>query len=139
MTTAKTLTTKSLMEAFGVSHMTINAWRKGTASKHPLPVVETEGRAVLFKPADVKSWAKAHKVDVVAPAALVPGLVEASKPGPKAKAVVQKSALRTKAVSKPKTSLAKTIRRAMKPLPRPGEVGYKTPVPRSVRSASARA
>lgn len=139
MTTAKTLTTKSIMQAFAVSHMTVNSWRKGGASKDPLPTVETADRSVLFKPADVKAWAKANKVEIADASALVPGAVSTAKPGPKAKPVVKKSALRTKAVSKPSPKkLAKKIARAMKPLPRPGEAGYKEPVRKAVRSAPLR-
>jgi hypothetical protein len=136
MTTRNTITTKAVQQAFDVSHMTIHAWRKGSPSKEPLPVVETDSRAVLFKPAEVKRWAKAHKIDIVDAAALVPGAEHATKPGPKTKPVVKKSALRTKQVSKPSPrKLAKIIARAKKPLPRPGEAGYVAPISKGVDAA----
>jgi len=140
MTTSKTLSTKALMQAFAVSHMTINSWRKGSPSKEPLPVVATDDRSVLFKPAEVKRWAKAHKIEIFDADALIPGAVEAVKPGPKAKPVVKKSALRTKPASKPTArKLARVIARAMKPLPRPGEAGYKAPKGRATPGPRAAA
>ncbi|UNA00841.1 DNA-binding protein [Edwardsiella phage vB_EpM_ZHS] len=113
MTTRNTITTKAVQQAFNVSHMTIHAWRKGGPNKEPLPVVSSDSRAVLFKPAEVKRWAKAHKIEIVDPTALVPGAEVATKPGPKAKAVVKKSALRVKPASKPSPrKLAKQVARS---------------------------
>lgn len=97
MTKIKNLTTASLMRAFGVSHMTVAAWRQGTASRGPLPVVETGTRAVLFAPAKVKAWARSNGVPIVDEAALDPDTIKPVKPGPKVSALRVKA----KAVRKP--------------------------------------
>ena len=59
MSTTKTLTTPQLMQAFGVSHVTLLNWRKGTPTKAPLPTVEGV-QGVQFSPSAVKDWAKTH-------------------------------------------------------------------------------
>jgi len=132
MSTRNAITTKAIQQAFAVSHMTVHAWRKGTPSKDPLPVIETGTRDVLFKPADVKRWAKAHKIDIVDAKALDPSNVDHAKPGPKAKA----KAVVKAATQSGKKSLAKIIAGAKKPLPRPGEKGYVAPKRKAVRASS---
>lgn len=91
MSKANTITTASLMRAFGVSHMTISAWRQGNSSREALPVVETGSRAVLFAPSKVRAWAKRNAVPIVDEKGLDPNEVKPVKPGPKV------SALRVKA------------------------------------------
>lgn len=103
MSKANTLTTASLMRAFGVSHMTISAWRQGS-SREALPVVETGTRAVLFAPAKVKAWAKRNAVPIVDEKGLDPNEVKPVKPGPKV------SALRVKQVTKAKPKLRASVR-----------------------------
>jgi predicted DNA-binding transcriptional regulator AlpA len=79
----KTLTTKQLMAGFGVSDMTVFTWRKGTATKEPIPHT-VDGRSVTFPVSEVKAWAKKHGVpfDLVK----AEGSPDAEKPGPKAAA-----------------------------------------------------
>lgn len=89
------LTTRHLMAAFAVSHMSIHAWRRGSASRSPLPTVKTEGREVLFSKAEVKAWAKAEGVPFMQSldsvlAEAVTGLAPV-KPGPKAKVPVKQA------------------------------------------------
>lgn len=88
MAKAKTLTTKDLQIGFNVGHMTIFNWRKGSATKDPLPCVVDEASRVTFKEADVKAWAKKHKLAFTAPTEATPE----SKPGPKAKVAPAKKA-----------------------------------------------
>lgn len=97
---AATLTTKALQQAFGVSHVTIAAWRQATGCQTALPIVDLPGRDVRFSPAKVRAWAKREGREIVNEAALEPGSVKAAKPGPTGKPVVKKSALRVKQVSK---------------------------------------
>lgn len=78
-----TLSTKALMAAFNVSHMTIHSWRAGSATRDPLPIIDTGSRSVLFKPAEVKRWAKNHKIQIIDAEALVPGNEIATRPGPR--------------------------------------------------------
>ncbi len=88
------LTTKNLMAAFGVSHMTISAWRKGTTTREALPTVDTgPSRDVIFKEGPVKAWAKKHKVEILDKEALVRQTVPVPKPGPKVKAPAKVAAL----------------------------------------------
>lgn len=105
MSKANTLTTASLMRAFGVSHMTISAWRQG-GSREALPVVETGTRAVLFAPAKVKAWAKRNAVPIVDEKGLDPNEVKPVKPGPKV------SALRVKAKPVRKPTARERLRSA---------------------------
>ena len=76
------ITTKDLMAAFNVSHPTVTAWRAGSVTRAPLPVVDTGSRQVRFKASEVTRWAKAHSVMVVNPEALLNG-AGVGKPGPK--------------------------------------------------------
>lgn len=103
---AKFLNTKNLMTAFAVSHMTIQHWRKGSASRYPLPTVTVKGQplAVAFSPSQVRAWAKQNKVELVV-ADLESLMTDApeAKPGPKAKA---------KAKAKAPAKTAKTLRKA---------------------------
>lgn len=87
-TTTPHLTTKQLQAGFGVSDMTIWAWRAGTPTRAKLPTVK-QGRAVLFKPADITAWAKKHKLKFDLAATQQ---VEAPKLGPKAPSVKAKVA-----------------------------------------------
>lgn len=80
------LTTKQLQAGFGVSDMTIWAWRAGTPTRAKLPTVK-QGRAVLFKPADITAWAKKHELKFDLAAAQK---VEPPKLGPKAPSVEAK-------------------------------------------------
>lgn len=80
----KTLNTKQAMAAFGVSHVTLFNWRRGTATRDPLPCVqdpEAWGRATIaFKPVDLKRWAKRYGLEfAIQPDAILanPALVEA--------------------------------------------------------------
>lgn len=95
MAIAKTLTTKQVQTAFGVAHMTIYTWRKGTSTREPLPFEVDDPKAaksrVSFKVAALKAWARKHKVDfVVDPQSLLDSDEVPVKPGPKIKAKVAK-------------------------------------------------
>ena len=98
----KALNTNNLMNLFGVSHMTIGAWRKGSTTRAPLPTVEIKGhpRLVGFKPSEVKTWAKKYGFMLSKDPALLLGSAIA-KPGPKAKAspVVKKAKARDQHVA----------------------------------------
>lgn len=86
---ALTLNTADLCRVFGVTPMTIYLWRQGTASKHSkLPVVvgKRVGRAVLFRPSAVLTWAQKNGVEVqVDPVAILAEKEgsERPRPGPK--------------------------------------------------------
>lgn len=72
--------------AFGVTPVCLGAWRRGTATRKPLPsTVLKGGRGVLIPVDKAERWANAHGVnlarsfdDVLADAALQP-----KKPGPR--------------------------------------------------------
>ena len=82
MATPKTLSTKDVIAGFGVGHMTVYNWRKGSTSRKPLPVITGDKGRVSFSVDAVKAWAKEHGVKFT-----VPAIVSwASKPGPKPKA-----------------------------------------------------
>lgn len=59
------LTTKQVCEMFNVTPMTIWKYRNGTPTKEPLPCT-FEGRNVLFKESEVRTWAKRNHVEIVA-------------------------------------------------------------------------
>jgi hypothetical protein len=82
MAQAQTLTNRQVIAGFRVSDITIFNWRKGTATKDPLPSSNEDGTRVLYKPTEVKRWAKAHGLAFDLEAALQ---VKAGVPGPKAK------------------------------------------------------
>lgn len=83
----KTLTTKNLQAAFGVSHMTISAWRKGTATRTPLPTsAASKPTAVLFNVGPTQKWASKHGIPILIPLEDLVGQ-GVSKPGPKPKQV----------------------------------------------------
>lgn len=89
MATAKILTSKQVQTAFGVAHMTIHNWRKGTATKDPLPCELSDPEAVKprisFRVIALKQWAKRNGVEfAVDPESLITEVeAPASKPGPK--------------------------------------------------------
>ncbi len=84
------ITIKDTMQVFGVSHMALFLWRRGTPTKTALPTVKIEGsREVRFAPPVLKRWAREHDVPIlVNPASFVGGA--RPKPGPKAKKVAAK-------------------------------------------------
>lgn len=55
---------------FGVTHLTIYHWRKGTATRDALPVAkptkDEPPNAVRFDKARVLKWAKKHDVAIIA-------------------------------------------------------------------------
>ena len=60
----KTLSNKQTMAAFGVSHVTLFNWRRGTATRDPLPCHKApEGAAVEFKPTELKKYAKRYGLE----------------------------------------------------------------------------
>lgn len=65
MTTSR-ITTTQLTRAFGVTTMTLYLWRKGTATKTPLPFHLDDPKAakprVSFRASEVKRWAKQNGV-----------------------------------------------------------------------------
>ena len=76
----KSLTIAQAQVAFGVAHMTLHNWRKGTATKDALPV-EQSGNRVRIPLVKAKAWAKKHGVEfAVDPETLIS---EADKPEPK--------------------------------------------------------
>ena len=81
MPAVKLVTTKDLQRAFDVSHMAIIAWRQGSATRDPLPII-MQGRNVRFSVPTVKRWAKRYDVPIVNPEALDNPL-PAARPGPK--------------------------------------------------------
>lgn len=118
MSAAKYLSTKHLMQAFAVSHMSIYAWRLGTATKDPLPtlLLGQDQRSVAFSPSKVKAWAKKHGVEVVDAAALDPAYeVVSTKP--------VKATVKPKKAPVKRNALAPTHRshKANKPPPRKAE------------------
>lgn len=102
MAKTQALTTKDLQAGFGVGHMTIFNWRKGSVTKAALPAITDEAGRVTFSLAAVKSWAKQHKLAFTAPTETA----AEGKPGPKAKVVVAKKAAKTKATKPRKTDPA---------------------------------
>ena len=116
-TTTPHLTTKQLQAGFGVSDMTVWAWRAGTPTRDKLPTVK-QGRAVLFKPAAVAAWAKKHelKFDLAAAQKVKP-----PKPGPKAPsakakgvAAVETAKRKTPAGQKQADAVSKAMETAQK-------------------------
>lgn len=67
MATAKSLTIKQALVAFGVAHMTLHNWRKGSPTKEPLPFEVDNPEAVKprvsFKLSTTKAWARKHKIE----------------------------------------------------------------------------
>ncbi|TXH41855.1 MAG: DNA-binding protein [Desulfurellales bacterium] len=66
---AGALTIKEACAFFGVGHMTIFNWRRGTARKTQLPfhtVARGEREEVYFKPAELRAWAKKNSVTIAA-------------------------------------------------------------------------
>lgn len=61
---ANHLSTKQVMALAGVSHMTVYSWRKGSATREPLPTVDTGSISVAFSPAKLKAWAKKHGIEL---------------------------------------------------------------------------
>ena len=84
MATAKMLTTKQVIAGFGVGHMTVYNWRKGSEKQPALPTNVDEAGRVSFKLQDVLAWAKKHgrRFD----ATCIDAVAVDSKPGPKPKA-----------------------------------------------------
>ena len=110
--TTKHLTVKNLMTLFGVSHMAIHNWRKGSETREPLPTVavKDQPRAVAFLPANVKAWAKKHKVMMTCEPASLLGTESAVKPGPKTKTVVAKDSKGKVVKTAVKSVIAKTTK-----------------------------
>ncbi len=68
------LTIKNLQTAFGVSHMTISAWRKGTATRKPLPTSKRGGTlgnpgGVAFDVGPTEKWAIKNGIPILVPLA----------------------------------------------------------------------
>lgn len=87
---AKSLTIAQAQIAFGVAHMTLHNWRKGTATKEALPV-EQDGNRVRIPLVKAKAWAKKNGVEfVVDPETLLAKDVEvAEKPAAKSRSRVK--------------------------------------------------
>lgn len=84
--TAK-LTTSHLTKMFDVTPMTIYLWRKGTASRPPLPVVKPgkadRPNAIRFDPSKVEKWASKVGVPIVVPVESVLTQAQGKRRGPK--------------------------------------------------------
>lgn len=87
---------KQTCALFGISNMTLLAWRKGTKSRTALPVAapkkgETKP-VVRYNVSQLLAWAKKHAVEIVkAPEAIAAGTSdEAGKPGPKPRVALVK-------------------------------------------------
>lgn len=64
---AGAVTIKDACTFFGVGHMTIFNWRRGTVRKTPLPfhtVARGEREEVFFKLPELRKWAKANDVGI---------------------------------------------------------------------------
>lgn len=130
-TTVAQLNAKQTCALFGISNMTLLAWRKGTKNRTALPVAapkkgETKP-TVRFNVSQLLAWAKKHAVEIVkTPDAVVAGNTEeAGKPGPKPrvalakeakKPAVKKTAKPAAAVKKVATSKAKPVAKKASPL-----------------------
>lgn len=119
--TVAQLNAKQTCALFGISNMTLLAWRKGTKSRTALPVAapkkgETKP-TVRFNVSQLLAWAKKHAVEVVkTPEAVVAGSTdEASKPGPKPRVALTKEATKP-AVKKAAANKAKPVAKKASPL-----------------------
>ena len=79
------LTIPQVSTMFGVTAMTILHWRKGSASRKPLPTVKPAKHeppnAVRFDQSKVEAWAKRHEIEIVAkPAPEAAGRKRGPKP-----------------------------------------------------------
>lgn len=82
--TSNLLTTKDLLQIFGVTAMTITGWRKGLTAKAELPTITKIPGRILFNRAAVKKWAEKEGVEIrVDPITFISN--EVGKPGPKPK------------------------------------------------------
>lgn len=83
MSQAQKMTIRQACEAFGVTGMCLHSWRRGTATKKPLPVSQKAGdRRVYIPVAAARKWARDHGVQFVHDPDVVLGTVTASvKPG----------------------------------------------------------
>lgn len=81
------LNTAHLTKMFDVTPMTIYLWRKGSASRPPLPVTKPtktqRPNAVLFDPAKVEKWASKVGVPIIVPATTVLTQASGKRRGPK--------------------------------------------------------
>lgn len=80
----KLLTTKDLLQIFGVTSMTISGWRKGLTAKAALPVITKIPGRVQFSRSAIKKWADKSGV-VLQEDPLTFVSASTSKPGPKPK------------------------------------------------------
>lgn len=83
MKTDKLLTTKAILQVFGVTTMCIYHWRQ----LRDLPVKQ-EGHRIWFDPKAVKSWAKRNNVPCLVDPLTLVGVVQETKRGPKKKPVL---------------------------------------------------
>lgn len=109
------LNTKQVMAGFGVSDMTLWAWRQGSKTRDCLPF-HKEGRFVSFKESEMKAYAKVHGLTWSSTMAAADH-TEAVQPGPKPKLTAT-----TAKPAKVKTA-AQKMKSAAAPLPRPASVG----------------
>ena len=88
------LTLAQAREMFGVTQMSLYLWRKGSATRAPLPVEKPRAKLgesptqVLFCPEKLAKWAKKHDVAIAVDAAKILkryAKAEAPKRGPKPK------------------------------------------------------
>jgi len=103
-----TITTPQVCQIFGVSHVAVSNWRKGSATRAALPVAKppkgASPRSIFFDSGKVLAWAKKHKVAVAVDATTLAGITastaEPVKPGPKVVAEAKPAAKTTKAPAK---------------------------------------
>lgn len=66
MSIAQRLSTQQLQQVFGVAHMTVYNWRKGSANRTPLPFEVDDPKAIKprihFLVRVIKAWAKENDV-----------------------------------------------------------------------------
>lgn len=85
------ITTPQVCQIFGVSHVAVSNWRKGSATRAALPVAKppkgASPRSIFFDSGKVLAWAKKHKVVIAADEATLAKITattaEPAKSGPK--------------------------------------------------------
>lgn len=81
------LTVSQMQQLFDVTRMTLFNWRKGSATRTPLPVAKPrkgDGRMITFDPERTMKWAASNNIMIATPLAKVMGLKQSKKRrGPK--------------------------------------------------------
>ncbi len=84
---AQQLNSAQAQAVLGCSHMTLLAWRRGSAKRDPLPTLKPKPNAparVFFSALQLRKWAKKYGIELAQdPDALPLAQAPAKKPGPK--------------------------------------------------------